>query len=77
MDRLVDGQWITNYPKPEAEKSIIQKNILKVRPDILVIQEIGGKDFLNELKNDLSDLGLDYAYSFLIEGSDPVRRTAI
>ena len=77
MDRLVDGQWVMNYPKPEAEKSIIQKNILKVRPDILVIQEIGGKDFLNELKNDLYDLGLDYGYSFLMEGSDPVRRTAI
>jgi mRNA deadenylase 3'-5' endonuclease subunit Ccr4 len=77
MDRLVEGQWTKNYPKPEAEKSIIQKNILEVRPDILVIQEIGGKDFLNELKNDLNDLGLDYAYSFLMKGSDPIRHTAI
>jgi hypothetical protein len=42
-----------------------------------VIQEIGGKDFLNELKNDLNDLGLDYAYSFLMKGSDPIRHTAI
>lgn len=25
MDRLVEGQWTKNYPKPEAEKSIIQK----------------------------------------------------
>lgn len=77
MDRLVEGQWTKNYPKPEAEKSIIQKNILEVRPDILVIQEIGGKDFLNELKNDLNDLGLGYAYSFLMKGSDPIRHTAI
>ena len=27
MDRLVEGQWMKNYPKPEAEKSIIQKKI--------------------------------------------------
>jgi hypothetical protein len=45
MDRLVEGKWRKDYPKPEAEKSIIQKNILEVRPDILVIQEIGGRAF--------------------------------
>jgi len=77
MDRLVEGQWRKDYPKPEAEKSIIQKNILEVRPDILVIQEIGGKGFLNELKEDLKELGLDYSYSLLMKGEDPVRLTAV
>ena len=77
MDRLVEGQWRKDYPKPEAEKSIIQKNILEVRPDILVIQEIGGKGILNELKEDLKELGLDYSYSLLMKGEDPVRLTAV
>lgn len=35
MDRLVEGSWTKNYPKPEAVKLIIHKNILEVRPDIL------------------------------------------
>lgn len=77
MDRLVEGKWRKDYPKPEAEKSIIQKNILEVRSDILVIQEIGGKSFLNELKEDLKELGLDYSYSLLMRGEDPVRLTAV
>lgn len=77
MDRLVEGNWTKNYPKPEAEKSIIFKNILEVRPDILVVQEIGGKGFLNEFKKDLSELGLDYSYAFLMKGADPIRFTAI
>lgn len=77
MDRLVEGQWTKNYPKPEAEKLIIQKNILEVRPDILVIQEIGGKSFLNELKEDLKEFGLDYPYSLLMSGADTVRLTAV
>lgn len=47
MDRLVEGQWRKDYPKPEAEKFIILKNILEVRPDFLVIQEIEVKGFLN------------------------------
>ena len=77
MDRLVEGQWTKNYPKPEAEKSIIQKNILEVHPDILVIQEIGGQRFLNELKEDLNRLGLDYPYAILMRGEDTVRFTAV
>ena len=77
MDRLVEGSWTKNYPKPEAEKLIIHKNILEVRPDILLIQEIGGEDFLNELKEDLKKLGLDYSYSLLMRGADTVRLTAV
>ena len=72
MDRLVEGQWTKNYPKPEAEKSIIQKNILEVNPDILVIQEIGGQRFLNELKEDLNGLGLNHPYAILMRGEDTV-----
>lgn len=77
MDRLVEGKWTKNYPKPESEKFVIQKNILEVHPDILVIQEIGGQPFLNELKEDLNELGLDYPYAFLMRGADTTRFTAV
>lgn len=77
MDRLVDGNWRRQYPKPEVEKESIQAILLKVQPDILVIQEIGGQAFLNELSDDLSRQGLDYPYAILMQGSDPIRQTAL
>ena len=33
-----------------------------------MIQEIGGQRFLNELKEDLNGLGLDYPYAILMRG---------
>ena len=42
-----------------------------------MIQEIGGQRFLNELKKDLNELGLNYPYSFLMRAEDTVRFTAV
>lgn len=77
MDRRVDGTWMRQYPKPELEKQSIQAILLQVQPDILVVQEIGGAAFLNELCDDLSRAGLEYPHSILMEGSDTVRQTAV
>lgn len=77
MDRRVDGTWMRQYPKPEAEKESIQAILVEVQPDILVVQEIGGQAFLNELSDDLSAAGLEYPHTILMEGSDPERLTAL
>jgi endonuclease/exonuclease/phosphatase family metal-dependent hydrolase len=76
-DRLVEGTWLKAYPKPEVEKSIIQEGLLAVKPDILVVQEIGGMSFLFELKEDLKALGLDYPFAILMEGEDSERMTGL
>ena len=76
-DRLVEGTWLKAYPKPEVEKSIIQKGILAVKPDILVVQELGGMPFLFELKEDLKASGLDYPFLLLMEGEDSDRMTGL
>jgi len=77
MDRLAAGQWRPEYPKPEAEKAAIRDAILEVRPDILVVQEIGGPDFLEELRRDLESGGLVYPHGALIEAADEARHVAV
>jgi len=77
MDRVVDGQWRPEYPKPEVEKAAIREAILEIAPDILVVQEIGGADFLEELRRDLETAGLTYPHAVLIEAADEVRHVAV
>lgn len=77
MDRVVAGEWHPEYPKPEAEKKIIRAVIAEVSPDVLVLQEVGGRDFLEELRRDLSQAGLYYEHAVLMRGIDETRHVAI
>ena len=76
-DRLVDGTWLKEYPKPESEKSMLRRGILEIRPDILLVQEIGGRSFLHELADDLKALGLVYDHLLIMKGSDTERMTGL
>ena len=77
MDRMVDGQWRPEYPKPEAEKQLIRRAILEASPDVLLLQEMGPVEFLDELTADLRREGLEYTYSYHMEAADSVRHLAV
>lgn len=76
-DRWIEGQYTNRYPKPEKEKEAIRKVIGIVNPDILVLQEIGGENFLKELQSDLRSEGIDFPYSTVMTGVDPMRHIAV
>ncbi len=59
--RDVDGQWIF-APKPESEKQMICESVLQIRPDVLLVNEIGGRDYLYELRDMLRRRGLNYPH---------------
>ena len=40
-ERIIDGKWRPDYPKPEVEKKAVRFAIKSVNPDILALQEIG------------------------------------
>jgi len=62
QDRWVHEAYRFAYPKPEKEKAALRKLIHKVRPDILLLQEMGSDAYLRELQNDLQAEGLHYSY---------------
>lgn len=74
MDRLVDGRFRLEYPKPEAEKAVVRATILSSAPDILALQEIGSRAELEELRDDLWQAGLEYHSLFILQADDDVRR---
>ena len=77
MDRHVGAVWRPSYPKPEADKTIIRQVIKQALPDILAVQEIGTLPFLEELRADLAQEGLDYPYAIHLTGADQVRHVAV
>lgn len=76
-DRMVAGQWRPDYPKPEAEKAAVRAVIRRVAPDILVLQEMGPADFLDELQADLQLEGLNYPHAIHLRAEDAARHVAI
>ena len=76
-DRLVDGVYLKNYPKPESEKESLRQAIHLANPDVIALQEMGSKTYLKELQKDLSREGLSYPHSDLIENASAKRHLAI
>jgi len=62
-DHIIDGIWTPKYPKPEEEKTALRTILRAVNPDVVVFQEMGPSEFLEELRHDLAKEGLDYPYS--------------
>jgi endonuclease/exonuclease/phosphatase family metal-dependent hydrolase len=77
VNRMVNGIYLKDYPKPESEKKALYAIIKKVNPDILCIQEIGTLPYLNEFQRDLNSQGIHYPYSALMQTDNDVRFTAV
>jgi endonuclease/exonuclease/phosphatase family metal-dependent hydrolase len=78
-ERIVDGKWRPDYPKPEVEKKAVRFSIRTVNPDILALQEIGDYRYLLELWTDLNSTGGPYykhAVWMPTEEEDEVRHLA-
>lgn len=72
-DRWVEGRWRQDYPKPSREVSALREIIRRTEPDILLVQEVGGPDYLTELQKDLKAEGLHYPHAEVLVGPDEHR----
>ena len=77
--RAVDGTYYKSYMKPEAEKKALRTIIKTLNADIIAIQEIGPRPFLEELRRDLKHDGVDYPHAEILESpvTDPDRHIAV
>lgn len=76
-NRMTESGFRRDYPKPEGEKRALRSVIRGIGADVLVLQEVGGRHFLQELQRDLRNEGLDYPHAELCEGSDAERHVAL
>jgi len=76
-NRVTEAGYRQGYPKPESEKRALRTVIRAMNADVLLLQEMGGKAYLEELRRDLKAEGLDYPQSVLLEGNDADRHVAL
>ncbi len=76
-NRMTAAGYRQEYPKPEAEKRALRAVIKGLKADVLVLQEMGGQPYLDELRRDLKNEGTDYPYKVLLDGTDADRHVAL
>ena len=63
QNRWEESRYRFQYPKPEGDKAALRNQLLRARPDILFLQEIGSEAMLAEFREDLAVAGLDYSFA--------------
>jgi endonuclease/exonuclease/phosphatase family metal-dependent hydrolase len=76
-NRMADGVYRKNYPKPETEKAALRGVIRGLDADVIALQEVGPLPYLEELLRDLKSEGVDYPYFAWMEGADTERHLAV
>ena len=76
-DRMTEAGYRRDYPKPEAAKQALGAVLRSVNADVLVLQEMGPRPYLEELRHDLRVEGLDYPNASLLEAADDARHVAV
>ena len=76
-NRLIPDGYRKEYPKPEAAKAALRRVIRDLQADVLVLQEMGPRPYLEELQRDLATVGMNYPVAVLLEGPDPDRHVAV
>ncbi|MGH7945490.1 MAG: endonuclease/exonuclease/phosphatase family protein [Opitutaceae bacterium] len=76
-DRMTEAGYRKEYPKPETEKRALRAVIRDLGADVLVVQEMGARAYLDELCRDLKSGGCDYAFAELASAADADRHLAV
>jgi endonuclease/exonuclease/phosphatase family metal-dependent hydrolase len=76
-NRMADGEYKKEYPKPESEKDALRAVIKAIDADVLALQEMGPQPFLDELMRDLRSDGVDYPYGVVLDAHDAARHVAV
>ncbi|RXK55867.1 endonuclease/exonuclease/phosphatase family protein [Oleiharenicola lentus] len=76
-NRMVDGVYRESYPKPENERVALTQVIGAIAPDVLAVQEMGTKSYLDEFQRELKAAGQDYPHTVVLDGPDANRHVAV
>ncbi len=76
-DRMTPDGYRPAYPKPEVAKAALRSVLRSMNADVVVLQEMGGRAYLEELRRDLAGEGLSYPHAEILEASDEPRHVAV
>lgn len=76
-DRVTEEGFRRNYPKPEVQKRALRQVIAALAADVFVLQEMGAEPYLEELRRDLRQSGVEYPHAVLLVAADSERHLAV
>lgn len=76
-NRMTEAGFRKGYPKPEAQKAALRTVIRGLNADVILLQEMGGAAYLEELRRDLRTDGVEYAEALVLEAADDDRHVAV
>lgn len=76
-NRMVEGVYRENYPKPEKERVALTRVVQGINPDVLAVQEMGKQEYLAEFQAELRAAGQDFPHAMLLDTADPDRHVAV
>lgn len=76
-DRMTEAGFRKEYPKPEVQKAALRTVIRGLGADVVLLQEMGGAAYLEELRRDLRSDGVDYPEALVLEAADDDRHVAV
>ncbi len=76
-NRMVEGTYRQDYPKPEAAKLALRAVIRALNADVIALQEMGSRPYLEEMQRDLAREGCAYPYAEWVEAGDVDRHVAV
>lgn len=76
-NRMTPAGYRPDYPKPEEAKRALRAVIRSLNADVLALQEMGGRGFLEELRRDLATEGLIYPHAEILEAGEEPRHVAV
>lgn len=76
-NRMTAAGYRKDYPKPEAAKRALRTILREIAADVVVLQEMGPRPYLEELLRDLRSEGLDYRFTEHLAAEDGARHVAL
>ncbi len=77
VNRVTTMGYRPDYPKTEAAKQALRRVIREMAADVIMLQEMGPRPYLDELQRDLASEGVDYPHAVLLEAGDVSRHVAL
>lgn len=76
-NRMTEAGYRKDYPKPEGQKRALRAVLRAIDADVLVLQEMGGGGYVEELQRDLARAGLDYPHVVVLAAADEDRHVVL
>ena len=77
QDRFIKGEMVRNIPKPADEKKAVVGTFARLRPAVIGLCEMGDMSDVDDFRDRLKSVGLEYPHVEWVEAADETRHLVL